>query len=251
MNNYYQSNPTDNSQYYNESAQTNLKNGLLVTKDLNYTFNRQPNLNNFNSSPVNFYYENYSDTLNQQPLFSNSIFNSSPSNSFNCSFNRNQFNQTSRRFFYRNSIFNSSNRSNLSPVQSTNSSSINSNWNSSEKNLFNMISDDPDHNENLLYSTLSPNLLPSQQQSRQHSLIKRSSVIGSNETNLIPKLKPKFKNGKFSNSYEGTWQDKTFFGLLKFIFSPSSLGLPSKKSLYFYILKSSYIKIFISLINSR
>lgn len=202
------------------------------------------------------YRENYADLYNHSGSFSgSSLFNqSSGRNSFNL--NGKQINRTigtSRRLFHRNSIICSSmkdkstpNGENFATVQrpidqieelianrtlfqadlsTTASPSIYSAANS-ERNMMNGSSYDEQENSSL-YNNSTSHLSPN----ATHALFKRSSVISSsNETTVLPKLMPKFENGRYQNPYEG-WRERTVLGTLKFFLTPSKIGLPGKKEL--------------------
>lgn len=252
------SNPGNHSQYsqYYDDEQSahyaDLNNNLLANYDLNYDFNRQGNLS---SLPVNYYYENYTTTNHGDFVTKPTLLaNSSTSNPT-------RFNQ-SRRLFHLNSIISCSSmrdkhgtlnggennlteplqrpidqieellanktlfQADLSAALSTASPSICSNWNSSERNMItNSSSYDEQENYSLYNSTLSPN--PSNQ-SGPHSLVKRSSLISSSNDTNLPKLKPIYRNGRFSNPFD-TWKERTVFGTFKFLLSPANIGLPKNR----------------------
>ena len=259
---------SNNSQYYEErpraaelyadlnanSLAENLSGNLINYED----FTEQSNLNA--ALPVNYYHENYSDytsdytsELYNGSFSGSSLYNgSSGRNSFNLNGKQQPLNQTSRRLFHRNSIICSSmkdkstpngenfatvprpidqieeliaNRTLFQADLSTASPSIYSASNS-ERNMIHTNSSSYDEQENYSLYNNSTSLSAN----APHSLFKRSSLISSNETTVLPKLMPKYENGRFSNPYEG-WRERTVMGTLKFFLSPSKAGLPSKKEL--------------------
>lgn len=233
---------------------------------INYDFSEQSNLN---ALPVNYYHENYAENYgeNYSDLYNNGGSFSGSSSLYNGSSGRNSFNlngkqhshqalnRTSRRLFHRNSIICSSmndkstpNGENFATVQrpidqieelianrtlfqadlssATASPSIYS-ASASERNMLHTNSSSYDEQENASLYNNSTSLSPD----APHSLFKRSSLIGSsNETAVLPKLMPKYENGRFANPYGG-WQDITVMRTVKFLLKPSKIGLPSKKEL--------------------
>ena len=253
-----------NHQHLNASGLSEQLSESLIDFNHNYDFTEQSNLN---ALPVNYYPENYAE--NYGDLYNNSgsgsfsgsssLFNqSSGRNSFNLNGKHSQqINRTSRRLFHRNSIIcssmndkNTPNGENFATVQrpidqieelianrtlfqadlsaasTTASPSIYSGSNS-ERNMINANGSSYDEQENNSLYNNSTSLSPNS----PHSLFKRSSVISSsNETTVLPKLMPKFENGRFQNPYDG-WRERTVLGTLKFFLTPSKIGLPSKKEL--------------------
>lgn len=226
-----------NSQYYDKKYKDlKLKSNIDLSNNfINYNFNAKSN-----NLPVHYYHENYSDLLNKN----NHSFIS---------------NQSGKRHFHRNSTVCSSMKDRLThdaenvtitqrPIQKTehlianktlvqfdlpaSPAYLNLNWNSSQRNMSSNSQINDEQETHSLYnnSTLSPG-----SSSRQHSLVKRSSVLSSpthinnnnnysNDTKL-PKLMPIYKDGRFSNPFD-TWQERTTWGTLKFLLSPSNIGLP-------------------------
>lgn len=264
-NNYsdYLSSQVNNSeQYYNVSQpsdyfKTDLNSNLSVNHLVD-SYNKPSNLNYLNNLPVNYYHENYSDSLNNSHsnLFNSSkLFdNSSIQNSLNTS---TRFTQTnSRRLFHRDSIICSSmndkntlngenfvvkqrpidlieeliaNKTLFQTDLSTASPSICSNLNSSERNMITNSSLDDQENYSL-YNSSPLSLNVTNNQSRQHSIFKRSSIINSknDHANQSAKLMPIYENGRYQNPFP-SWKDKTFFGTVKFLLTPTSINLPKNR----------------------
>ena len=239
-----------NPQYYYDVQASSNENENLSDNLANYSFTKQSKL------PVNYYHENYnySDLLNNNTLYS--LTNQTEFNQSNANQQTN-FSQTSKRLFHRNSLICSSMKDKHGTLDGDNSkvliqrpidkieelianktlfqadlnssasASIYSNWNSSERN---MITNSSSYDEQENYSLYNNSTIANQS---QHLIFKRSSLTSFNENNdtsssKLPKLMPIYENGRFSNPFS-SWKERTFFGTLKFLLSPSSLGLPKNK----------------------